>query len=85
VDEPAAGSGAGPDHARASLPALLRRNGPRPLAEVVADMDLPVTAVRVLLGDLVDSGLARVYPPSASGGRPDPELLREVIRGLRAL
>ncbi|MFF3945133.1 DUF742 domain-containing protein [Streptomyces sp. NPDC001902] len=73
------------DHARASLLELLRRQGPLPLVELAADADLPVTVVRVVLGDLVDAGLARVDPPPAAAGRPDADLLREVIRGLRAL
>ncbi|MEU4098773.1 DUF742 domain-containing protein [Streptomyces sp. NPDC026673] len=73
------------DHARASLLELLRRQGPLPLVELAADADLPVTVVRVVLGDLVDAGLARVDPPPAAAERPDADLLREVIRGLRAL
>ncbi|MGW3246780.1 DUF742 domain-containing protein [Streptomyces sp. NPDC001070] len=73
------------DHARASLLELLRRQGPLPVVELAAGADLPVTVVRVVLGDLVDAGLARVDPPPAAAEQPDAELLREVIRGLRSL
>ncbi|MGP3980190.1 DUF742 domain-containing protein [Streptomyces sp. KR80] len=72
------------DHARASLLALIRR-GPRPLAELAADADLPLTVVRVLVGDLVDAGLARIGSPPAAPEQPDPELLREVVARLRQI
>ncbi len=72
------------DHARSALLTQVRR-GPRPLAELAADADLPVGAMRVLLGDLVDEGLVRVAPADARAGLPDVGLLHEVIRGLRRL
>ncbi|MGP3924881.1 DUF742 domain-containing protein [Streptomyces sp. 8N616] len=72
------------DHARTALLDLIRR-GPRTLAELAAGADLPLTVVRVLLGDLVDAGLAHVSRPPTAGGRPEPELLREVVARLREL
>lgn len=75
------------DHARASLLDLVRR-GPRPVAELAADADLPLTVVRVLLGDLAEAGLIRVDRPrrlSLAGPAADPELLREIMQRLREL
>lgn len=72
------------DHARSWLLDLIGRR-PRPLAELAADADLPLTVVRVLLGDLVDAGLVRVDLPAALVGGPGPELLREVAARLREL
>jgi hypothetical protein len=72
------------DHARTSLLELVS-DAPRPVAELAADADLPVGALRVLLGDLLDAGLVTIAPARAAAGQPDPELLREVIDRLRGL
>ncbi|WP_326648553.1 MULTISPECIES: DUF742 domain-containing protein [unclassified Streptomyces] len=72
------------DHARSSLLELVRRE-PRPVAEIAADADLPLTVVRVLLADLVDAGLIRVSAPVTHAGLNDPELLREIVDRLREL
>lgn len=77
----------GVDHARASLLELVRR-GARPVVELAADADLPLTVVRVLLGDLAEAGLVRIDappPPSRGGPAADPELLREIVERLREL
>ncbi|MEU6593353.1 DUF742 domain-containing protein [Streptomyces sp. NPDC046881] len=77
----------GLDHAPAALLALVRR-GPRPVAELAADADLPLTVVRVLLGDLADAGLIRVDAPRrlpVAGPEADPGLLREIVQRLREL
>ncbi|MFI1163966.1 DUF742 domain-containing protein [Streptomyces sp. NPDC020801] len=77
----------GVDHARASLLDLVRR-GPRPVVELAADADLPLTVVRVLLGDLAEAGLVRIDPPLRvlpHGPTADPELLREIVERLREL
>ncbi|MFE9998582.1 DUF742 domain-containing protein [Streptomyces avermitilis] len=76
----------GVDHARASLLVLVRR-GPRPVVELAADADLPLTVVRVLLGDLAEAGLVRIDAPRrmVPGGTVDPELLREIVERLREL
>ncbi|MGH3238971.1 MAG: DUF742 domain-containing protein, partial [Spirillospora sp.] len=77
--------------------ALCRR--PYALADLASDLDLPFGVVRVLAGDLLDSGLLDVQrwsAPSApgplgSGPVPavaphhDPNLLRRVLDELRAL
>lgn len=84
---PPVGTAPGLDHAGACLLALLHR-GPRPVVELAADADLPLTVVRVLLGDLAEAGLVRIDPPRpASTVLPaaDPELLREIVERLREI
>ena len=58
---------------------------PVSVAEVAAELELPVGVVRVLLDDLLDRGLVQVRRPVAPTGRPDERILKEVIDGLRAL
>ncbi|MEV6652268.1 DUF742 domain-containing protein [Streptomyces sp. NPDC051219] len=72
------------DHARSSLLDLVRRS-PRPVAEIAADADLPLTVVRVLLVDLVEAGLIRISAPVAHEAMSDPVLLREIVDRLREL
>ncbi|MEU2421834.1 DUF742 domain-containing protein [Streptomyces sp. NPDC007851] len=75
------------DHAGAALLALVRR-GARPVVELAADADLPLTVVRVLLGDLAEAGLVRIDEPRrAEPGGPtaDPALLKEIVERLREL
>ncbi|MFB7358681.1 DUF742 domain-containing protein [Streptomyces gardneri] len=72
----------GPEHR--SLLALCRAET-QSVAELAADADLPVGVVRVLLGDLLESGFVRVSRPVPPAQLPDERILREVIDGLRAL
>lgn len=75
------------DHAPAALLDLVRR-GPRPVAELAADADLPLTVVRVLLGDLAEAGLVRIDEPRrlpVTGPAADPGLLREIVERLKEL
>ncbi|MFJ9865105.1 DUF742 domain-containing protein [Streptomyces sp. NPDC101165] len=75
------------DHARTALLDLIRR-GARPVAELAADADLPLTVVRVLLGDLAEAGLIRIDEPRrlpVSGPAADPGLLREIMARLKEL
>ncbi|MEU8586097.1 DUF742 domain-containing protein [Streptomyces sp. NPDC048664] len=77
----------GLDHAAAALLELVRR-GPRPVVELAADADLPLTVVRVLLGDLAEAGLVRVDAPRrspAGGPVADPGLLQEIMERLREI
>ncbi|GAA1984561.1 DUF742 domain-containing protein [Catenulispora subtropica] len=69
-----------PEH-RAIL-ALCRR--PLSVAEIAAHLRLPFSAAVVLVGDLVDAGLAAERRP-ARAAAVDPALLREVINGLQRL
>ncbi|MEV6206461.1 DUF742 domain-containing protein [Kitasatospora sp. NPDC051914] len=63
----------------------LCRDEPLSVAELGSYSDLPVSIVRVLLGDLNDAGLITVTRPVPLAQRPDEQLLRDVINGLRAL
>ncbi|MFG3509440.1 DUF742 domain-containing protein [Streptomyces sp. NPDC047821] len=72
----------GPEH-RALL--SLCRSETQSVAELAADADLPVGVVRVLLGDLLETGHVRVSRPVPPAELPDERILREVIDGLRAL
>jgi hypothetical protein len=80
-------AGPGIDHASAALLDQIRR-GPRPVVELAADADLPLTVVRVLLGDLAEAGLVRIDEPRrapVTGPAADPELLREIMHRLKQL
>ncbi|MFJ3221981.1 DUF742 domain-containing protein [Streptomyces sp. NPDC086783] len=55
------------------------------VAELSAGADLPVGVVRVLLGDLLESGRVTVSLPVPPAQLPDERILREVIEGLKAL
>lgn len=55
------------------------------VAELAADLDLPLGVVRILLGDLFEAELIEVTRPVPVAQLPDADILREVIRGLRAL
>jgi hypothetical protein len=63
---------------------------PVTVADVAADLGLPVSVVRILLRDLLDEGSVTLQPPSpvtagAGGQPPDRDLLRQVLVGLRKL
>ncbi|MGW8376107.1 DUF742 domain-containing protein [Streptomyces sp. ODS28] len=64
---------------------LLCRAAPQSVADLAAELDLPVGVVRVLIGDLVDAEWVRVTRPVPPAELPDESILREVIDGLRAL
>ncbi|MFJ8077707.1 DUF742 domain-containing protein [Streptomyces sp. NPDC096176] len=81
---PGAAPRPGLDHARVSLLDLVR-GAPRPVAEVAADADLPLTVVRVLLADLAAQGLIEVRPRARFAAPADPRLLREVAERLKHL
>lgn len=75
------------------LLALCRR--PHALADLASDLGLPLGVIRVLAGDLIESGLVDVQrwsTPATPTGRPaviqphtDQNLLRMVLDELRAL
>ncbi|MEU1853262.1 DUF742 domain-containing protein [Streptomyces sp. NPDC019990] len=59
----------------------LCRDVPQSVAELAAELDLPIGVVRVLVGDLVDAEFVHVNRPVP----PAESILRDVINGLRAL
>jgi Protein of unknown function (DUF742) len=70
-----------PEHMR--LLAGCRR--PITVADLASDVDLPLDVVRVLLGDLIDYGLARVNAPAPSEFARDEAVLRMVLDELHSL
>ncbi|WP_406183954.1 DUF742 domain-containing protein [Streptomyces albidoflavus] len=64
---------------------VLCREAPQSVAELAAELDLPVGVVRVLIGDLVKEEFVHVNRPVPPAELPDESILREVISGLRAL
>lgn len=55
------------------------------VAELAADLDLPVGVVRVLVGDLLEGAHVQLHQPVPPAELVDASILREVINGLRAL
>jgi hypothetical protein len=60
-------------------------DAPQSVAELAAELDIPVGVVRVLVGDLVDEELVHVTRPVPPAELVDESILRDVINGLRAL
>jgi Protein of unknown function (DUF742) len=58
---------------------------PARLADIASDLRLPVGVVRVLLADLTTDGSLRVVTKRAAEQQPDNDVLKEILRGLRAL
>lgn len=63
----------------------LCRETPQSVAELAAELDLPIGVVRVLVGDLVTAEFVHVNRPVPPAELPDESILRDVINGLRAL
>ncbi|MCX4879393.1 DUF742 domain-containing protein [Streptomyces sp. NBC_00847] len=63
----------------------LCRAAPQSVAELAAELDLPIGVVRVLIGDLVAGEFVHVTRPVPPAELPDESILRDVINGLRAL
>jgi len=57
---------------------------PRSIAEVAALLQVPLGVVRVLLGDLAQSGVVVVHGTSGPGG-PDSALMQRVLDGLKRI
>jgi hypothetical protein len=55
------------------------------IAEVSAQLHLPLGVVRVLVGDMADEHLVMVHRPAHGGDRPDLALLARVLDGLRTV
>jgi hypothetical protein len=59
---------------------------PLSIAEIAAKLDLMVAAVKVLVGDLIDSGYVVVRSPAhAQNQRPGVEVLQTVLGSIRNL
>jgi hypothetical protein len=57
----------------------------RSIAEISADLDIPLGVVRVLVNDLADEGEVRIHPTAANAGVPEHMLLERVLRGLQTI
>jgi len=57
----------------------------RSIAEISADLDIPLGVVRVLVSDLADDGQLRIHPTAANAGMPEHMLLERVLRGLQTI
>jgi hypothetical protein len=57
----------------------------RSVAEISALLRVPLGVARVLVADLADEGLVRLYLPRLDQGRPALHLLERVLSGLRRL
>jgi hypothetical protein len=82
ADDPDADSTLSPEHVDI---VGLCRDAPQSVAELAAELDLPVGVVRVLVGDLVAREFVHVTRPVPPAELPDESILRDVINGLRAL
>jgi hypothetical protein len=61
---------------------------PMAVAEVSADLRLPVSVVKILLCDLLDTGRISARHPAlapVSSQLPDPRILKQVLVGLKKL
>ncbi|GAA2282956.1 hypothetical protein GCM10010145_63590 [Streptomyces ruber] len=82
ADDPEADHSLSPEHLTI---VELCHDAPQSVAELAAELDLPVGVVRVLVGDLVDEELVHVNRPVPPAELVDESILRDVINGLRAL
>jgi hypothetical protein len=55
------------------------------IAEVSAQLHLPLGVVRILVGDMADEQLVMVHRPTHGGDRPDLALLERVLYGLHTI
>ncbi|KAA2256093.1 DUF742 domain-containing protein [Solihabitans fulvus] len=58
---------------------------PLSVAEVAAQLDLPLVVVKVLLSDLIESGSIIFRPPVQATRVPDKNLLQAVLDGVRRI
>jgi Protein of unknown function (DUF742) len=70
-----------PEHRRI----LDRARTPVSVAELGAHLNLPLGVVRVLLSDLLQERLIAIHEPVDGAKRPEENVLKAVIDGLRAL
>jgi hypothetical protein len=58
---------------------------PRSVADLAADLRLPLGVVRVMVADLREHGLINIRPPASPTGILDANALRRIEDGLRRL
>jgi hypothetical protein len=57
---------------------------PAPLADLAADLDLPIGVIRILVSDLCERGVVAIHRAQRTGFT-DLKILQEVVDGLRRL
>ncbi|MFF3246176.1 DUF742 domain-containing protein [Streptomyces sp. NPDC002870] len=55
------------------------------VAEIAAHLDLPVSVVKVLCGDLLNDSMILVQAPPSEADKPSVELIERVMDGIRQL
>lgn len=55
------------------------------VAEIAAHLDLPVSVVKILCGDLLNASLIIVQSPPGQDGQPSVEIIERVMDGIRQL
>jgi hypothetical protein len=55
------------------------------IAEISADLGIPLGVVRVLVSHLADEGRIRIHPAATVAGISDNMLLERVLRGLQTI
>lgn len=55
------------------------------VAEIAAHLDLPVSVVKVLCGDLLNASMILVQSPPPETDKPSVELIERVMDGIRQL
>ncbi|MGV9773085.1 DUF742 domain-containing protein [Streptosporangium sp. NPDC003464] len=58
---------------------------PISVAELASEIEMPIGVIRVLLGDLRESGLITMRLPAGDVALPQESVLRDVLAGLKAL
>ncbi|MFJ1706153.1 DUF742 domain-containing protein [Kitasatospora sp. NBC_00374] len=61
---------------------------PTAVVEVAAELDLPVSVVKILLGDLLEAGTVTARHPRFAPNKarlPDLDMLKQVLHGLQQL
>ncbi|GAA3470696.1 DUF742 domain-containing protein [Nonomuraea roseola] len=74
-------TGLDPEH----LSILRLCRAPRSVAELAADLNLPVGIIRVLLADLYDRNLISAREPQFEADMADMNMYKAVLDGLRSL
>jgi DNA-binding transcriptional ArsR family regulator len=78
---PGPGAGLHPEH----LSILQLCRVPKSVAEIAADLDLPVATIRVLLADLYDQDLVSAQEPRSEADLRDVNLYKAVLNRLQSL
>ncbi|MDS1271715.1 DUF742 domain-containing protein [Lipingzhangella sp. LS1_29] len=58
---------------------------PRSVAEIAAELDIPLGVTQVLLSDLADQGLVYIHPTITGHSPSENQVLERALRGLERL